>query len=118
MKKIVLVITLLIALVGSVFAKPKKVDSTNMDGYELVVWDIGKSQKFATYEEPVQLFLAELLLDTRNPLVGSFKHNITDLTKDLQELIKQYDYYICTLDGEIVSVVYKNDADTVWMLIY
>ena len=118
MKRFIVTILALTVLVGSVFAKPKKVESTNVDGYELVVWDLGTSQKFATFEEPVQLFLAELLLDTRNSLVGTCKYSITDLTKDLQELIKEYDYYICTLDGKVVSVVYKNDADTVWMLIY
>lgn len=117
MKRFIITITLLITLVGSVFAKPKMVSKDEVAGFEAITWDVGVSQRYTTYSEPLQLFLAEILLD--NPhFVGSIKENITDLSKDLQKLIKEYDYYICTLDAKVVAIVYKNDANTVWMLVY
>lgn len=117
MKKFIITIILLIALVGSVFAKPKMISKDEVAGFEAITWDIGISQKYTTYNEPLQMFLAELLMD--NPhFTGSIKESITDLNKDLQELINEYDYYICTVDYEPVAIVYKNDANTVWMLVY
>lgn len=117
MKRFIITITLLIALVGSVFAKPKKVYSQDINGYEAIIWDIGISQKYTTYEEPLQLFLAEILLEGSKP-VGTVKSDFKEMNKDLQKLIEEYDYYLCYLDGKLIAVVYRNDADTVWTIIY
>lgn len=117
MKRIITIILSLFILVGTVFAKPKKVDSMDVNGYEAVIWDIGKSQKYVTCEEPVQLFLAEVLLEGPTP-VKTIKFDIDDLHSDLQRLIEKYGYYMCFLNGKLIAVSYRNDADTVWTILY
>lgn len=118
MKRFIITITLLIALVGSAFTKPNKVYTQNLNGYEAVIWNIeGLSQEFVTYEEPLQMFLAATLLEGNIP-IGTVKTNISKMHPDLQRLIEKYGYYICYLDGRVISVVYKNDESTVWSIIY
>lgn len=117
MKRFIITITLLIALVSSVFAKPKKVDSMDVNGYEAVIWDIGLSQKYVTCEEPVQLFLAEVLLEGPVP-AKTIKSDIDDLHSDLQKLIEKYGYYMCFLNGKLFAISYRNNADTVWTILY
>lgn len=117
MKRIITIVTLLVLLVCSVFAEPKKVYSQDVNGYEAIIWDIGVSQKYTTFDEPVQLFLAEILLEGSIP-VGTVKSDFKEMNKDLQKLIEEYDYYLCYLDGELIAVVYRNDAETIWTIIY
>lgn len=116
MKKIILVITLLIALVGSVFAKPNKVSSFEINGYEATEWDIGLSQKYITYDEPLQLFLVATLTDNSD-YYGIVKADFEEVDPDLQELLDKYNYYMCTLEGKLITVSYK-DGNTVWHIIY
>ena len=118
MKKLFITITLLFALVGSAFAKANKVSTQDLNGYDVVIWNVeGLSQEFATYDEPLQMFLAEMLLDGPRP-VGSVKTDISKMHPDLNKLIENYGYYICYIDGRLFSVVYKNDDNTIWSIIY
>lgn len=116
MKRFIITITLLIALVGSVFAKPKKVSSFELNGYEAIEWDIGLNQKYITYDEPLQLFLVATLTDSSD-YYGIVKADFEEVNQDLQELLNKYDYYMCTLDGKLITVSYK-DGNTVWHIIY
>ena len=91
MKKFIITITLLITYVGSVFAKPKKVSNFEINGYEAIEWDIGLSQKYITYDEPLQLFLAATLTDSPD-YYGIVKADFEEVDPDLQELLNKYNW--------------------------
>lgn len=116
MKRFIVTILALTVLVGSVFAKPKKVSSFELNGYEAIEWDIGLSQKYITYDEPLQLFLAATLTDSPD-YCGIVKADFEEVNPDLQELLNEYNYYMCTLNGKLITVSYK-DGNTVWHIIY
>lgn len=118
MKKLLSIITLLVLLATSLFARPSEVFTQDLNGYEVTVWNVeGLSQEFATYDEPLQMFLAEMLLEGPRP-IGSVKMDFNKMHPDLQKLIENYGYYICYVDGELSCVVYKNDENTIWTIIY
>lgn len=117
MKKTIIMILSFTFLLSLVSANPKKVDTMDINGYEAVIWDVGTSQKFVTIEDPAQLFLAEILLKGPMP-VDSIKTYINKLHPDLQKLIAKYEYYLCYLDDKLIAVVYKNDENTTWSIIY
>lgn len=118
MKKIIIMILSFTFLLSFVSANPKKVDTVDINGYEAVVWNVeGTSQKFITIEDPAQLFLAEISLKEQKP-VDLIKTYINKLHPDLQKLIARYGYYLCYLDDKLIAIVYKNDENTTWSIIY
>lgn len=119
MKRFIITILALTVLVGSVFAKPKMLHEEKSEcGYTISIWDIGLTQKYVTYSEPLELFLVETLLDTTQLPKGSKKVSINQLHKDLQELINKYDYYVMFVGNDLHSLSYKTSDGNVWIIIY
>lgn len=118
MKKIIIMILSFTFLLSFIFAKPNKVDTMDINGYEAIIWSVeGTSQKFVTIEDLSQLFLAEISLKGPTP-VDLVKTYINKLHPDLQELITKYEYYLCYFNDKLIAVVYKNDENTAWSIIY
>lgn len=113
MKKIIITITLLIALVGSVFAKPKIVEKYEDSSIE---WEISDSQiHYYTISDVSLQNLMFKLLTSQNVVSTSESET---LTGDLRLLLNNYEYVICfdTICGIEYGWIYYLENGKVYII--
>jgi len=116
MKKFIITITLLIALVGSVFAKPKvALTVTDVDGYSSTVWDTSFDVKWTTYEKPYFEFLEEQIADFTKVVIT--KADVSEMPEDLVFLLNEYGYTIHYENGYLSMIDYLVE-NTVWTILF
>ena len=114
MKKVALVLLMLIGLVGSAFAKPKKVSSNKFAEYGLngTVWsaEVGSANRAVTFDDGIDSLNAVMIYFE----VGGMKYTYAEHSRvneykgneDAKWLITNYGGYITSV-GNFVAVVYE-----------
>lgn len=115
MKKFIITITLLITLVGSVFAMPKAALTVTVDNYSSTVWDTSFDVKWTTYEKPYFEFLEEQIVDFTKVVIT--KADLSEMPEDLVYLLDKYGYAIHYENGNL-SIIDYLVGNTVWTIIF
>ena len=119
MKKLIITITLLIALVGSVFAAPKMTNCT-IDKNQTITktWECEKLDNvFITSSETIEEFFTELVVDNVKPTFLPKAESINSYkNKDVVYLLEMYNYTITYNNGYFFC--YYLEDGKVWTMVW